>query len=159
MEDAMSTTRVGFRVLIVCLVFLAVIHASLAAPKSYPLVCKGGGEMEASFSHVKAKGGFHGTSLAIKFQKSRAAASSSEPAPGQCAWLDRPISAEEPSSLAYAPGAGQDFSFTLKGDKWTLADTEDEGLKHILNKMRRGDLFYLRCHREGGFLKVDHVGP
>ena len=85
--------------------------------------------------------------------------SSSEPAPGHCAWLDRAISRDEPSSLAYAPGAGQDFSFTFKGDKWTLADTEDDGLKHILNKIRRGELFYLRCHREAGFLKVDHVGP
>jgi hypothetical protein len=159
MEDAMSTTRVVTGALTLCLVFLASVGASLAAPKSYPMVCKGGGDMEASFSHVKAKGGFHGSSLAIKFQKSRTAASSSEPAPGHCAWLDRPISREEPSSLAYAPGAAQDFSFTFKGEIWKLTDTEDEGLKHILTKMRRGELFYLRCHREGGFLRVDHVGP
>jgi hypothetical protein len=38
MEDAMSTMRVGLRILIVCLVFPAVIHAPLAAPKSYALV-------------------------------------------------------------------------------------------------------------------------
>ena len=155
----MSMTRFVPLALTVCLVLLALAQASFAAPKSYPMVCKGGGDMEARFSHVKASGGFHSTSLAITFKKSRAAASTSEPAPGHCAWLDRPIAGDEPSSLAYAPGASQDFSFTFKGERWTLGDTEDDGLEYILTKMRRGELFYVRCHREVGFLRVDQVGP
>ena len=155
----MRTIHVVLRLLTVCLVFVTGVQISLAAQKSYPMVCRGGGDMEARFSHVKSRGGFHNTSLSVTFKKSPAAASSTEPAPGHCAWLDRPITGEEPSSFAYSPGSSMDFSFVFDADGWTLRDTEDEGLKHILDKMRRGEVFYLRCHREGGYLRVDRVGP
>jgi hypothetical protein len=147
-----------FRILTVSLLVLAAGSQAVAA-ESYPMVCKGGGEMVANFSHVKARGGFHGTSLAIEFKKSPAAASVREPAPGHCAWVDRAISAEEPSSLAYSPGSGQDFFFEFKGDSWRLTKTEDTGLEQIMKALRSGEKFYIRCRREGGFFKINSVGP
>jgi hypothetical protein len=138
---------------------LACFVTQPALAKSYPMVCKGGGEMVANFSHVKARGGFHSTSLSIQFKKSPAAASVREPAAGHCAWVDRAISAEEPSSLAYAPGSGQDFYFELKKDSWRLTRTEDAGLEQIMKAMRSGEKFYVRCRREGTYFKVTSVGP
>ena len=139
--------------------FAVLLTTTSIAATSYPMVCKGGGEMEAKFSHVKSRGDFHSTSLLITFKKSRTAASGTEPAPGHCAWIDRPISAEEPSSLAYGPGSGQDFYFEFKTDSWSLTRTEDAGLEQIMNAMRRGEKFYIRCHREGTYFRVDSVGP
>jgi hypothetical protein len=153
----MTDVHPVLRIAAICLLAFLVVQP--LAAKSYPMVCKGGGEMVVRFSHVKDSGGFHSTSVAIEFKKSRAAASGSEPAPGHCAWVDRPISAEEPSMLAYAPGAGKDFYFDFKADSWQLTKTEDAGLEQILNALRRGGKFYVRCHREGKFLRVDGVGP
>jgi hypothetical protein len=144
-------------VIAICLLTSIIAQPVLA--KSYPMVCKGGGEMVANFSHVKARGGFHSTSLEIKFKKSPAAASVREPAPGHCAWVDRPLSGEEPTSLAYSPGSGQDFFFELKKDGWRLDKSEDAGLEQLLEALRGGEKFYVRCHREGGYLKVDSIGP
>jgi hypothetical protein len=137
----------------------ALMTTTSIAATGYPMVCKGGGEMEATFSHVKSRGDFHNTSLLITFRKSRAAASGTEPAAGHCAWIDRPISADEPSSLAYSPGSGQDFYFKFRTDSWSLTETEDAGLEQIMHAMRRGEKFYIRCHREGTYFKVDSVGP
>jgi hypothetical protein len=153
----MKNVRVILPIAAICL--LACFLAQPTMAKSYPMVCKGGGEMVANFSHVKARGGFHSTSLSIDFKKSPAAASGREPAPGHCAWVDRAISAEEPSSLAYSPGSGQDFFFEFKGSSWRLTRTEDAGLEHIMKAMRSGEKFYIRCHREGAYFKVDSVGP
>jgi hypothetical protein len=137
----------------------ALMTTTSFAATSYPMVCKGGGEMEAAFSHVKSRGDFHSTSLLITFRKSRAAASGTEPTPGHCAWIDRPISADEPSSLAYSPGSGQDFYFKFRSDSWSLTESEDASLVQIMNAIRRGEKFYIRCHREGTYFKVDSVGP
>jgi hypothetical protein len=153
MKHARSVIGITAICLLICII------AQPAIAKSYPMVCKGGGEMVANFSHVKARGGFHSTSLAIEFKKSPAAASVREPAPGQCAWVDRPLSGEEPTSLAYSPGSGQDFFFELRKDGWRLEKSEDAGLEQLLKALRNGEKFYVRCHREGGFLKVDSIGP
>ena len=144
---------------VACALLTALLTTTSIAVTSYPMVCKGGGEMEAAFSHVKSRGGLHSTSLLVTFRKSRAAASVTEPAPGHCAWIDRPISVEKPSSFAYGPGSGQDFYFKFTTESWSLTETEDVGLEQIMNAMRRGEKFYIRCHREGTYFKVDTVGP
>lgn len=153
----MKNVRLTLPITVICL--LACFLAQPTIAKSYPMVCKGGGEMEANFSHVKSRGDFHSTSLSITFKKSPAAASVREPAPGHCAWVDRAISGEEPSSLAYSPGSGQDFYFEFKGSSWRLTRTEDAGLEQIMNAVRDGEKFYIRCHRQGTYFKVDSVGP
>jgi hypothetical protein len=141
-----------------CLLVLALPSPAAGAPKSYPMVCKGGGGMKAEFSHVKS-GSFHSSSLLITIKKSPSAASDSEPAPGHCAWVDRPLRAEEPSRLAYSPGSGQDFGFSFEGDRWRPGRTEDERLEYLLRAILRPEKFYVRCHRENGWFKVDAVGP
>jgi hypothetical protein len=156
-EVEMNNVRLILPIAVILL--LACLIAPPATAKSYPMVCKGGGEMVANFSHVKGRGGFHSTSLSIDFKKSPAAASVREPAPGHCAWVDRAVTAEEPSSLAYSPGSGQDFFFEFKGSSWRLTRTEDSGLEQIMDAVRGGEKFYIRCHRQGTFFKVDSVGP
>jgi hypothetical protein len=153
----MKNMRLILPTVAICLLACFVAQPSIA--KSYPMVCKGGGEMVANFSHVKGRGGFHSTSLSIDFKKSPAAASAREPAAGHCAWVDRAITAEEPSALAYSPGSGQDFFFELKGNSWRLTRTEDSGLQQIMDAIREGEKFYIRCRRQGSYFKVDSVGP
>jgi hypothetical protein len=63
----------------------------MAANQSYPMVCKGGGSMQVKILNAK-----HAT-MNISFRKSRNPASSIPPGPGECAWLDRAISAQEPN--------------------------------------------------------------
>lgn len=142
----------------VCLLVLALLPLAAGGPKSYSMVCKGGGDIKAEFSHVK-RGSFHGSSLSITFKKSGSAASSAEPAPGHCAWVDRPLRAEEPSRLVYAPGPGQDFGFIFEGNRWRPGVTEDESLEQLLKAILRPEKFFVRCHRENGWFKIDGVGP
>lgn len=143
---------------VACLVLLLAVQGTMAAQTSYPMVCKGGGEMKAKFSHAK-KGSFRAFSLAITFRKSPRVASGPELAPGHCSWVDRPISREEPNSLAYAPGTGTDFTFSFAKDRWSLVATESEELEQILNAVRRGTVFHVRCHRKQSWFQVDRVGP
>lgn len=63
-----------------------------AAPTSYRMRCTGGGQMTAHYYPFPSK-----HMLSLNFAKSAFAAGDSWPAPGQCAWIDRPIYATEPS--------------------------------------------------------------
>jgi hypothetical protein len=154
----MKRFRAIFSLSVACLVFLFAVQGTMAAQTSYPMVCKGGGEMKAQFSHAK-KGSFRAFSLAITFRKSPRVASGPDLQPGHCSWVDRPISGEEPNRLAYSPGTGTDFTFSFEKESWSLVATESEGLKQILNAVRRGTIFHVRCHRKQSWFEVDRVGP
>jgi hypothetical protein len=78
-----------------CLLLSMIATPSLAAPKSYTMVCKGGGDMLASIFNAQ-----HAT-LEIRFKKANTGSAKKPPAPGQCAWLDRGFRAEEPAKLRY----------------------------------------------------------
>lgn len=66
-----------------------------SANEAYEMVCRGGQGMVAYFN-VKKGGGYN---LKIHFSKARSSANSRSPREGSCAWLDRPIKANEPARM------------------------------------------------------------
>ncbi len=115
---------------------------------SYPLVCRGGGSMQA---RMWPKG------LA--------------PSAGQCAWLDCGWRSGEPQTLNWNSsdidrvtvvygGDGRIRTFETQGD-----GRAPESFRYLLDAVRRSDLFYVHAYQascRGGkcpFLSVTRVGP
>ena len=65
------------------------------------MVCQGGGSMIAEFNRKVRWDKPDLFTTRIDFSKSGKAAGEQRPAAGQCAWLDRPVSGEEPSVLVF----------------------------------------------------------
>ena len=66
-----------------------------SAPGSYPLLCRGGGGL--NFSLQPGADGIQGPTLVVGFRRAAvASADGSSLAPGECTWLDRPVSPAEP---------------------------------------------------------------
>jgi hypothetical protein len=72
--------------------------ASAAHAQTYPIKCRSGGLSSFTLSVTGA--------LRIAFQKAPAAAGPNGVGllPGQCAWVDRPVNANEPSHLSIPTG-------------------------------------------------------
>jgi hypothetical protein len=63
---------------------------------TYPLACRGGGGMQ--FSLTSAGFGMSGTMVVIAFRRA-AGFGVAALAPGECAWLDRPVQPQEPDHI------------------------------------------------------------
>lgn len=116
---------------------LSVPLASLAtrdagAQTSYPLICKGGGNMIAQ---VRAT-----AQVRVQFAAGADAASNAPPSPGQCSWLDRGFRSGEPAVL------------TVAGDPAHAL--------YIVESVMRGDTFYAHVYNDGkGSMVITRVGP
>lgn len=101
-----------------------------AAADGFPLVCNGNG------MSVSSEGG----NTIVFFLAGTAAAGTTPPGPGQCAWLDRPFRPGEPTRLVIpnnVPGAGD-----------------------IANIVNSGGTFFVRAfNNNAGAMVVTHVGP
>jgi hypothetical protein len=111
----------------------------------YPMVCRSGPGMYAYY-HNYTEG--EGSMLRIKFKKASVGASQRDPGPGECAWLDRPISPDEPS-LLWRHCKNQKIS-VLQIDPNGVHLTEVKG--PLLNQwiswmMRPGQLFSFEAQR------------
>lgn len=90
------------RILMIFVLF-SFLSTGLGAAQTYPLVCKGGGEMVFIYSdyHEKASTPAEQPQLTVSF---KAASQSTTNAPlknGECSWVDRPMSREEPKRLCF----------------------------------------------------------
>ena len=140
---------------IVCMGCLLIADAS-AEPPSYPMVCKGGGNMGAEL-RTSAK------FIAITFEKSPQAASRQEPAPGTCAWVDRPLSPQEPVMLGLAFQKPPDNFIIRKENITVLFDDQsfqDRNLKYLVDAIYNGRLFYVRCYNDANHIcRITQIGP
>lgn len=101
------------------------------AQQSYPLVCRGGGGMNASVTAGAVR---------VNFTPGTAAASSTPPAPGQCTWLDRGFRPGEPANLR------------LSGNM--------AGVRYLIDGVLGGGSFYAHVYNNGsGAMIVTRVGP
>ncbi|KAF0176932.1 MAG: hypothetical protein IV086_18995 [Hyphomonadaceae bacterium] len=168
------------------------------AQQAYPLACRGGGDMRITISPRTAYGGLvrspadcerragapldcrltrmtwlEATDVTIHFAHAPQAGAVASPGPGQCAWLDRPMHANEASILAFElPGQSpnQELApvFTARGnanfrlerlngatrdnDPWVLQ------LNTILDAMDRGERFTVYAHSlDSGTLRLTAV--
>lgn len=92
------------------------MSAALAEPPSYPMQCTGGPGMRIMVNHDVTAAGIPGTTaMFLYFHKAPAAASTTAPPPGACAWMDRPLNANEPAVLwIKAPNIA--FAFQVMGN-------------------------------------------
>ncbi len=126
--------------------------AALAAPTTtYPIVCKGGVTMHFAFG----QGTSHATVL-ITFAKAPAGASQQPPGPGQCAWLDRPISQAEPSKLRFRARVK---SFRVIGERMNFISVHPPGAQTVLRAVLGGARFHIHAYNAGSTLQVTRFGP
>lgn len=151
---------------IVAVVTAFVSTAELEAQRSFPLVCRGGGDMVMRFQAVN-DGGW--TQLSIFFRRGAAGGDESLRAPGECAFLDRGVAAEEPDLLV---GTFRGVRTTLdvqadgqlRGYDFSGTDIEKAGrLRQVIDAVRGGDSFTLQVRIAGSgdhrYFEVVRVGP
>jgi hypothetical protein len=122
---------------------------SHAAEPSYPMVCRAGGSMRVVHSP-----GAPENIVQIDFQRAASAASRTQPRPGQCAWLDRPIRTDEPTilRLASAPPVERAYVFVHRpGGIYVELRPEARGdFAYLLRAAERGDVFYVKTYQYRG---------
>jgi hypothetical protein len=114
----------------------------VSAEQDYPMVCKGGGNMSLTISD-------EGPKLTISFAKSPQAGSRQEPAPGTCAWVDRPINPQEPDKMYFDFGKRPKFiDIRQQNITISLNNIEDTNLRYLVDGVYNGKLFYVRCYQK-----------
>lgn len=138
--------------------------------QSYTLVCRGGGTMEGSYLNTPSRHSF-----SVTFNKSAYSSSKRQPQQGECAWIDRPLRENEPSSL-FIPSLSREIRISLKFS--SAGARVDEGigsgitgppqqrliLESLLYAITKGNIFYVRVHRvdtreRTSYFHVDQLGP
>jgi hypothetical protein len=120
---------------------------------SYLMVCKGGGDMVAWIEQNYISSDVR-VVVYVTFRASPQAASRQEPAPGTCAWVDRPLSAIEQRDLSLAyQWQGEDVPVHRinlhHGRAEALLDASSvpiENLRYLLDAVYNGKLFYVHCY-------------
>lgn len=135
----------------------------IAQIRSYPMVCRGGGSMSAMYARVDGE-----SIVAITFERSPYADNQQHPGPGQCAWMDRPMSAEEQLELRYTNKKNRITNWTIKKDSIQVLKYEGNNsgfdLKYLIEAVREGRLFNIQAARAktdwgSSYLKITRVGP
>ena len=141
-------------------------QAEAAGPKSYKLMCRGGGIMDARASAPRGRA--TSNRFTITFEKSRAAALSRQPEAGQCAWMDRPLNRREPTKLRYI------FNGAATVNSWVVSyqnQVNSRGIssevrvlsreaEYLINKVRYGEIFYVHVYNTNrGHMRITKVGP
>lgn len=124
---------------------LFLVSDAMSAPKDYPILCKGGGEMKVNFSTVGGK-----AAMTIIINKSKYAGSSGNVGSGECAWLDRPFNAAEASELVIGTKGWEYVGFSVDADTKVISSLYLGGsngkiVKDLFNAIiTQGSEFYLR---------------
>jgi hypothetical protein len=136
--------------------------------ESYPMVCRGGPSMSMRLTFM-----YPGENVDVKvfFVAARSAANRSQPGPGECAWLDRPLNAKEPRILKFrenhpittlsltadGPIDGFPGGSLLPGQM--VWDNRREKTKYIYRALTRGEIFYIHARNKGSYFEVTRFGP
>ncbi len=144
----------GLAVLIFALSTIMPISANAKSP-SYVLECRGGGAIFARIYNV-------GSVKIYGFRRARLAASVRPPSPGECAWLDRPMSRNEPPHLSYTPRK-LPFGFVDVYPKKTSFKWRRYPITTVLKAIRNNKLFFVHVRKKRidkrWTLNIERVGP
>ena len=80
------------------------LGATAIIPKAWPLVCRGGGQLQLTLSNYKQKGVDNALMLTFKKGGRAVGENKSVLEPGQCSWKDRGMRQSEPTALCYGLG-------------------------------------------------------
>ncbi len=117
----------------------------------YVLQCRGGGGM---FARVRIKGDIE----IYRIKKSRYAANSRKPAAGECAFIDRPLSASEPAQLRYKSKKPH-LSHIDITSKQINPGWKGDPIVSVIKAIRNRKLFYVHVRNDRGWLDIRRVGP
>lgn len=145
--------------------FTWIPQAEAAEPKSYKLMCRGGGNMDAMATAQRGRATTD--TFTITFEKSSTGALTTQPGPGQCAWLRRPLNDLEPNKLRYiSNGAATVNSWVVSymnrinsrgistGFRVLSRDAE-----YLINKVISGEIFYVHIYNVNNhYMRITKVG-
>ncbi len=138
---------------------LATARNAQAAPQNYTMVCN-----KVAATYQSHDPWFHGKpTIRVYFERAPFAASQQKPGPGQCAWVDRPVSESEPGlfffknaenpvkgvkvttegAQAYIMGPGRVAQLPNGGQRSHMAQN-----LLLLDAAAKGTLFYVQVHSE-----------
>lgn len=148
--------------------------ASLAEPPSYPLLCRGGGNMKMMVNHdVDGAGRPGATHMTVFFRAANTPGSVMPPPRGQCVWMDRTFRPGEPENM-WISSANVEFAFQVTGNGRVVYDTtgprvnaegatispEAQGWDTIARNVLSGGLFTVQVYNESNrTMVITRVGP
>jgi len=126
---------------------------------SYPLMCRGGGDMTIQVYYPPAADNL----VSIKFGKALNSAGTSPPGPGQCAWLDRPLSEREPAELVWQSSDIKNVGFTLNARGQLISYIPNgrggDRVRYLIDNVLNGRVFQVHARSQWGSLHITRVGP
>ena len=158
-----GTFRAGIRRVVLsafaCIVAVAIFAppGAAAEPEPYPLVCRGGGAMTLL---VRDEG--EGPQFIARFARAPRGASAAPPSAGECAWLDRPVSNDEPDRLFFLfygakfetvfSGGNAHLTFSVRRTGDEAARTQVLWAHRIQSAILGGEVFRVMARRSTGYL-------
>ncbi len=135
----------------------AIIFSSQTAfaQQSYVMTCRGGGEMELAIQQLSRK-----QEILVGFSASPLSATERAPGPGQCAWVDRPLSEDEPKALKLETrGSSENMMMTCDSTGCSLFRAERD-IMALYTAVRSGGIFHVHAYNNNrGVMMVTNVGP
>ena len=137
--------------------------AAIADGTSYPMVCRGGGDMKAMYGRAPGK-----TIFSIKFSRASQGANVRQPAAGQCAWLDRALTPDEQLELRYEHKDNKITNLDIRKGSITVGRYEGSNggydLKYLVDGTYAGQLFNIQARKAktpwgSYYLNITRVGP
>ena len=148
-------------IVLAAMLLLGIPTYSFAGKKSYPIVCRGGGGMHAVIG-VYRKGK---SRIIFDYKKASHGASHKKPGPGECAFLDRPISNNEPRLLHYFyKRHALVNTVTVRHKNFSVSYNKNRPEQKILDALHSGGLFYMHIRQRKGvggarYFQVTRLGP
>lgn len=158
-----------------CLALYGLAHSvnTGAAANSYPLMCRGGGEMTFHVYNrqygVGEQLGDKLLYLKIWFEKDNKAITEGPLKDGSCTWTDRGMSSSEPGVLIIPLGPGVGVEEIMRADGTLLryeyiGDTRrKETARNLIDSILQGTSFQVQAAQEktaqGNYLLATRVGP
>jgi hypothetical protein len=145
-----------------------------AEPPSYPLLCRGGGNMKIMVNHdVDGAGRPGATHMTVFFRAAGVAGSVMPPPPGHCVWMDRTFRPGEPENM-WIKSPNIEFAFQVTGNGRVVYDTtgarvnvegahvspEAQAWDTVVKGVMNRQLFTVQVYNESGrTMVITRVGP
>lgn len=145
-----------------------------AEPPSYPLLCRGGGNMKIMVNHdVDGAGRPGATAMTIFFRSAGVAGGVMAPPPGHCVWMDRTFRPGEPENM-WIRSSNIEFAFQVTGNGRVVNDgtgprlnvegahisPEAQAWDSVVRSVMTGNLFTVQVYNESGrTMVITRIGP
>lgn len=146
----------------VCVMILGLVgRASGQEPQSYPILCAGGGDTQLAFALFVASN--DALTFSWRFNKASGPATGGL-RPGECAWTDRALNAQEPDVLQFDVQARtlnvDEFRENGRTSNLVFRIGGNARASDIVNRIRTGGDFQVYAYNNGsGALVITRLGP